>query len=84
MCEISFLILDFVLPLNLTDIVLLLLTDFFIFQIKCYTLVYFSYSMNPQYPCKICKDEVEGKYPSLCRECHIECVNICPITYEKL
>ena len=45
--------------------------------------------MNPQYPCKICKNEVKDKDPSICWNIcnmwsHIECVNISPKTYGKL
>ena len=39
--------------------------------------------MNPQYPCKIWKNEVQDKDPSICCDIcniwsHIECVNISP------
>ena len=45
--------------------------------------------MNPQYPCKICKNEVKDNNPSLCCDIcnmwgYIECVNIFPKTYVKL
>ena len=75
--------------MNLTDIVLLLLPHFLLFILKYYTLDHFSYPMNPQYPWKICKNEVKDKDPSIwCDICnmwsHIECINISPKTYEKL
>ena len=45
--------------------------------------------MNPQYPCKICKNEVKNKDPSICcdicnRWSHIENVSISSQTFEKL
>ena len=45
--------------------------------------------MKPQYPCKICKNEVKDKDLSICCDIcnmwsHIECVNISPKTYKKL
>ena len=45
--------------------------------------------MNPQYPCKICKNEVKNKDPSICCDLcniwsYIQCANISPKTYEKL
>ena len=45
--------------------------------------------MNPQYPCKICKNEVKDNDPSVSRDIynmwsHIECVNISFKTYVKL
>ena len=45
--------------------------------------------MNPQNPCKICKNEVKDIDLSVCCDIcnmwsHIECVNISPKTYVKL
>ena len=60
-----------------------------LFILKYYTLVHFSDSMNPQYPCKICKNEVKDNNPSVCCDIcnmcsHIECVNITSKTYVNL
>ena len=45
--------------------------------------------MNPQYPCKICKNEVKDNDALICCDIcnmwsHTECVNISPKTYVKL
>ena len=45
--------------------------------------------MNPQYPCKICKNEVKNKDPSIYRDIcnmwiHNEFINMSPKTFEKL
>ena len=72
-------------PLNLSDIVLSLLPLFLLL----FTLVQISDSMNPQYLCKICKNEVKDNNPSVCCDIckmwsHIECVNISSRTYVNL
>ena len=45
--------------------------------------------MNPQYPCKICKNEVKDNNPSVCCDIcnmwsHTECVNMSSKTYVNL
>ena len=45
--------------------------------------------MNPQCPCKICKNKVKDNDPSICCDMcnvwsHVGCVNISPKTYVKL